>query len=69
MKLASSLVLPVFLAAHAAVLALPVRVELAGSILFAAAFLAIAVADYTRRPALRPHAVGAGRTEPHRLAA
>ncbi len=71
MKLAS---FALFLAAHAAILALPVPVEITGSILFAAGFLAFAVTDYARRPALRLRpaadlAVAAGRTESHRLAA
>ena len=71
MKLAS---FALFLAAHAALLALPVQVELTGSVLFAAGVLAFAVTDYTRRPAfrLRPAAgpaLAAGRDEPHRLAA
>jgi hypothetical protein len=71
MKLAS---FALFLAAHAAILALPVQVEFTGSILFAAGFLAFAVTDYTRRPAFRLNpaaaaAATAGRTETHRLAA
>ncbi len=70
MKLASFVL---FLAAHAAILALPVQVEFTGSILFAAGFLAFAVTDYSRRPAfrLRPAApaVASGRTETHRPAA
>lgn len=64
-----------FLAALAGFLLLPVNFALAGSILFAAGVLAIAIADYTRwtRPLAVPAAasprVRATRAERFRLAA